>query len=352
MIVCLLLALTACTSGSAPRAAPPEPTPSPSTASPSPAASPPTTLAAPLVIAVGDSRGGLGLYAVPPGGHAAVLLHRLNGPAGKVVAAVSLSAGASPTACVVWREEPESTDAPHDLRCYRPGALVGRVVARNAGDAVGVRDDGRALAWTDNGGNENQTLLVADLTGDAASVRSQQKYAPGYPAGAAALESLTQLDWLGPRTLAATSEGQDDEGRGLCVVDLDRPRQHEGIGFGRCLHPASGSGYAHFEQAASLDNGVVVAVERDFSCCSDSGQRASGRAVTLRLSDGAVLGVFATARPGRDVVDVSGGSRAVLYTTAVNYTKQLAVYVRWRGDAHGAPLDGLPADLLLATAQR
>jgi hypothetical protein len=315
------------------------------------AAATPSAAAAPLVVAVGDSRGGLALYAVAPGGHAAVLLRRLEGPAKKVVTAVSLSGGGSPTACAVWREQPEDTGAPHELRCYGPGAIEGRVVARDAGDAVGVRQDGRALAWTDNGGNENQTLLVADLAADAATVRTREKYAPGYPPGAPALESLTQLDWLGPRTLGATSEGQDDEGRGLCVVDLDHPRGHEGIGFGRCLHPASGSGYAHFEQAAALGAGVVVAVERDLACCSGSAHRAPGRAVRLRLSDGSVLGVFATPRPGRDVVDVSGGSRAVLYMTAVDYKKQLAVYVRWSGEVRGVPVTGLPTDALLVAAQ-
>jgi hypothetical protein len=69
------------------------------------------------------------------------------------------------------------------------------------------------------------------------------------------------------------------------------------------------------------------------------------------LSDGAVLGVLATPRAGRDVVDVSGRGTALLYTTAVNFREQLVVSLRWAGETRGAPLTGLPADLVLATAQ-
>jgi hypothetical protein len=70
----------------------------------------------------------------------------------------------------------------------------------------------------------------------------------------------------------------------------------------------------------------------------------------MRLSDGAVVGVLATPREGRAVVDVSGGSRAVLYTTFADGEPRV-VSLRWAHESHGAPVTGLPAGVRLAAAQ-
>ncbi|MBK5305740.1 MAG: hypothetical protein JJD92_03535 [Frankiaceae bacterium] len=349
---CLLLSLTACTSESGPRAASSVPTPTPTaTGSPSPLPSPAASAlpaADSLLLAVADKRGGLALYAVSRGSHSATLVRRLDGPPRHVVNRVSLSSGNSPTACVVWGPADVTSPSPRELRCYRPGSGAGRLVSDKASYDVGVRADGRALAWTEG----NQDLVIADLAGDVATVRARMPYAEGAPPGGYP-EGLGDLDWIGARTLVGTAVGDSDESIGLCVIDLDHPRGHPGAGFGRCLRPQGAEaqkGYAHFEEAALVAPGEAVVVERGQDCCGENDDAPAGRAVRLRLSDGAVLGVFATPRDGREVVDVSGGARAVLYTTARD-GKELAVSLRRAGEARGAPLTGLPTDLLLATAQ-
>lgn len=356
-VLCLLL-VAACTSNggtAAPTASPS--TPSPTSAAPSPSSSPapgpPSLVAAvprgAVVLAAATASGALRLFTLAPGSSAAVPLRTLVGPAHGTVEGVSLSGESGPTVCAVWRPAAGDPEASFELRCYPPGATAGRVVRSDVGLDIGLRADGRAIAWTEG----NQELVVADLARGVATVRTRMRYAPDAPEGGYP-EALGDLDWIGPRTLVGTSVGDSDESAGLCVIDLDHPRQgHRGAGFGRCLHPLgpeAHAGYAHFEQAALVAPGEAVVVERAMGCCFDDEPRPAGRAVRLRLSDGAVLSVFATARPGRDVVDISGGARAVLYTTSAE-GKDPIVSVRWAGQAHGSPVTGLPADTVIAVAQ-
>jgi hypothetical protein len=303
------------------------------------------------MLAVADKRGGLALYSVAAGTHTAALARRLAGPSHHAVTAVSLAGGTSPTVCAIWRRAPGGA-AGTPLICYPGGASKGRVVRPEVNELqLGVRADGRALAWTEGG----QYLVIADLAGAVATVRSRMLYADDAPEGAYP-ESLDAVDWIGPRTLVGTAGGDSDESVGLCVIDLDDPRPEQHVGFGRCVHPSgpeADHGYAHFEHAALVAPDDAVVIERPQWCCSDENPKPPARAVRLRLSDGVVLGVFATPRPGRDVLDVSGGARAVLYTTGVvgEETSDLTVSLRWAGEAHGAPVTGLPDDLLQATAQ-
>jgi hypothetical protein len=290
-------------------------------------------------LAVSDSAPGLALYSLAPGGHAAVLLRRLVIPESTSPWAISLSAGTRPTVCAVF--EP-TMDRPNELWCYPPGASRGRLVTKNVSYAVAVRADGRALAWTDAA--PNQGLVVADLAGDVATVRSRQRYVADRPADEGVPESLDALSWLGPRTLAGTSGGDSDEGRGLCLIDLDHPRGHVGQGFGRCLHPTGKDadvGYAHFEQAALVRPGVVAVTERAMGCCSEENPAPDARAVEVRIEDGTVVGVVATPRPGRNVIQISGGPRALVYLTAAPRTFGVTASVRWAGQAHGTPITGL-----------
>jgi hypothetical protein len=302
-------------------------------------------------VAVADKKGGLALYAVPPGEHVATLLRRLEAPPKKVVVAVSLSRNAAPTVCAIWRDEPRAGTA-NELRCYPPSWDVGKVVSTKANLGVGVRADGLAVAWTEN--ENNQDLVVADLDPESAIAkeRSRARYAPDAPAGGIPA-GLADVDWVGPRQLAVTDVGDSDEGKGLCLVDLDTPRPKTQTGFAPCLTPGPAeqrAGYARFEQAAPVSNTELIAVERAQECCDDNASAPGARAVRIRIADGAVLEVLATPRAGRDVIDISGSARAVLYTTA-KQRSDLAVSLRWAGETRGAPLTGLAADLLLATAQ-
>ncbi|MDT7571495.1 MAG: hypothetical protein QOE05_1669 [Actinomycetota bacterium] len=361
---CLLLALTACSGGSdpAPRAtgataAPSTPASSapPATIAPSAVSSPSPVIspgAKPLVVAVADKKGGLSLYAVPPGEHAAALLRRFEPPAKKVVVAVSLSAAPAATVCAIWRSEPPS-GTPNELICYSPDVYYGeRVLSKNASRGVSVRGDGRAVAWTEN--EANPDLVVADFDGDVAKERTRLRYAPAPPPGGLP-EGLADVDWVGPRRIAVNDVADDDEGKGLCLVDVDKPRAKTAAGFAPCVKPGPAeqrAGYAYFEEAAGVSDTEVLAIERAKDCfCDDLSNVPGARAVRLRLTDGAVLGVLATPRPGRDVVDISGSDRALLYMTAGKVNYQPTLSLRWAGEPRGAPLTGLPADLLLATAQ-
>jgi hypothetical protein len=303
------------------------------------------------MLAVAAGPGQLALYAVASGSHAATLVRRLEGPAAMTVESVSLASGSSPAVCAIWRSAANQQAEPTtDLLCYRPGSVRGRLVVRDAGSAA-LRADGRAVAWTEY---TPHSLVVADLTGDVATERRRYAYvedgeqAGGYPGG------IVDLTWVGPRTLAATDDADSDDGRGLCVVDTEAPRpKGSGVGFGRCLHPdpdEGRKGYARFQDAAPVGPGVVATVERAMWCCGDGTDDPGARAVRMRLSDGAVVGVLATPREGRAVVDVSGGSRAVLYTTFADGEPRV-VSLRWAHESHGAPVTGLPAGVRLAAAQ-
>ena len=253
------------------------------------------------------------------------------------VQSVSLAAGPKPAVCALWRSPPsESSEATDALHCYAAETGRGRQVASEALH-VAVRADGRAVAWTEY---TPTALVVADLAGDTTTERRRDEGEP--------LSGLGQVAWLGPHTLVATDVADSDEGEGVCVIDTARPR-----GNRRCLQPGPEErrkGYERFEDAAPAENGYVITVERARWCCIQGAPKPPARAARVRLSDGKVVGVVATARTGRDVVDVSGGPRAVLYTTAAE-GRDLVVSLRWAGDARGAPVTGLPADLLLAAAQ-
>jgi hypothetical protein len=353
----VLLALTACGTGEDPVA---RPTPTSSAASPTSAASPVAAqqpVEGDLVLAVASPEKGLVLHRVAEGQRAATPYLTLQGPSGTVVAGVSLSGGTSPTVCAVWLQagDPDEGALQLELRCYAPGDTVGTAVVTQElpGRRVGVRADGGAVAWTESSGN--QALVVAGLQGDVATERSRELYVPQQPPEGGLPVGLDDLDWLGERTLAVTDVGDSDEGKGLCVVDLDDPRAGERSGFGRCLSPGAEeqqAGFAHFAEAAGVAAGEAVTVMRPRNCCGEDAQSPGARAVRIRLTDGAVLEVVAIPREGRDVVDISGGPRAVAYATAETESGQNRSFsLRWSDEQRGGPISGLPSDATLVVAQ-
>jgi hypothetical protein len=283
--------------------------------------------------------------------HVATLVRRLEAPPKKVVLAVSLSRNGAPTVCAIWRAEPPDA-TPGELRCYPPAWDFGKVISTKAGRGVGVRPGGGAVAWTEN--SNNPDLVVTDLEGETPKELSRAHYAPTTPNGGLP-SGLAEVDWVGPRWVGVTDVADSDEGNGLCLVDLDKARPKTQVGFTPCLQPGAAdrrSGYSRFEQAApGSGTSDVITIERAQYCFCDDDARAPGaRAVRVSAADGAVLEVVATPRAGRDVIDISGSARAVLYVTAQQGSDR-TVSLRWAGETRGAPLTGLPADLLLATAQ-
>lgn len=340
-----LLALTACTGGSgAPAAAPSaSATASPPAAVPSSASAAPSVSASGLLLLAADQVGNAGLYSLAPRKRQARLVRNLQSLGDWSIASASMSAGPRPTICAVWHgqaEPPQGTQ----LRCYADGDSRGRIVPSDTPVAVAVRPDGRAVAWIESETNSNTAVVVADLAGDVVTVRSRARYAADLPPDGGIPEAVSDVAWLGPRTLGLTDVGDSDEGKGLCVLDLDKPRESKAVGFGRCLTPGAAetkARYDRFEHAAPLADGTVLTVERGHQCCEDV-NGPPGRAVVVRLADGAVLDLVATPATGRAVVDVTGGPRAVVYVTkGEDEATGRIVYVRWPGEAHGAPVSGL-----------
>jgi hypothetical protein len=347
--ILVLLAVTACTGSSEAPVAAPTSSATTATASPAPPSAPTAVSAvsaAPpssVLLVAADPVGNAGLYSLAPRSRHAQLVRHLDSHGDWSITSVSLSAGPTPTICAVWNGQAEPPQG-SQLRCYAAGDSLGRVVRSENPLAVAVRADGRAVAWLEAEANSNTALVVADLAGDVATVRYRAGYAADLPPDGGIPEGVNDVDWLGPRTLALTDVGDSDEGKGLCVLDLDRPRERTAIGFGRCLEPSAAEArrrYDRFEHATALTPGTVLTVERGHRCCDDP-LGPPGRAVVVRLSDGAVLEVVATPASGRAVVDVTGGPRAVIYVTAgEDEAKGRIVYVRWPGEAHGAAVSGL-----------
>jgi hypothetical protein len=72
------------------------------------------------------------------------------------------------------------------------------------------------------------------------------------------------------------------------------------------------------------------------------------------LSTGRVTEVIAVPAAGRQVLDVSGGSGIVVYTTArvtSEGSQDTRFFVRFSGEKHGAPILGLPAGASRVQAQ-
>jgi hypothetical protein len=347
--ILVLLAVTACTGSSEAPVAAPTSSATTATASPAPPSAPTAVSAvseAPpssVLLVAADPVGNAGLYSLAPRSRHAQLVRDVDSHGDSSITSVSLSAGPTPTICAVWNGQAEPPQGSH-LRCYAPGDSLGRIVRSENPLAVAVRGDGRAVAWLEAEANSNTALVVADLAGDVARVRYRAGYAADLPPDGGIPEGVNDVDWLGPRTLALTDVGDSDEGKGLCVLDLDRPRERTAIGFGRCLEPSAAEArrrYDRFEHATALPPGTVLTVERGHRCCDDP-LGPPGRAVVVRLSDGAVREVVATPASGRAVVDVTGGPRAVIYVTAgEDEAKGRIVYVRWPGEAHGAAVSGL-----------
>lgn len=336
-VLLLLLLLTACGGGN-PAAGPP----SPDAPAMSPSVTAPSSSPDALVLAVSTAQDGLSLYALAPESSEAMRLRDLAGPPGFVVQDVSLSGGVDPTVCAVWRPA-EGTDEPQ-LHCYAPGSTEGRVIEGAIGSrSVGVRQDGRAVAWSSGG--FNQALTIADLSGDSPTVRSRELYAAGEPEDAGLPVGIGRLDWVDDDMLAVVHDGDSDEGLGLCFHDVSAPREPDAMGFGRCVTPdrsEGAAGYYRFEGAVALAEDEVATVERPQWCCTDVEEGPGARAVRLRPSDGEVLSVVAFPREGRDVTSVSGGTRALVYTTSAD-GKDVVTSVRWASQDAGTPISGLPA---------
>ena len=270
---------------------------------------------------------------------------------------VSISAGPTPTTCAVWVLGPADTSrrARAELRCYAWGDAVG-VPVRAAGSdahAVGISADGRSLAWANS--DLNPTLRIGALrdgqvTGARAFVGDANLPAGNDQARSFSGRGVGGVAWAGA-ALAITVQGESDEGSGLrwfvpgstqggFLYELDVPppdaeRQR---------------GYGVYDRVRSATSTTAWALERPQGVVGDP-QEPRPRAVEVSLPTGRIKRVVSEPAEGREVVAVSGSSRAVVYVTAsLDAGKDRLVYVRWAGQARGSVIGGLPGSTMVVAA--
>jgi hypothetical protein len=328
---------------------------------------PPPTAAAPVrtaraapaagvVLAVVQESGPLTLYRLAPGSRRATRIGELTGPAAEArVVDVSLSGGTEPTVCATWELDAvaneDSVDFVSKLLCYAPGRRSGAEVAVSGDDPVkvGVRPDGRALAWSTYAPALNGRIDVARLDGAAVSEVRRFQDDPSRPEGSGA--QVESLGWLNEEELAVGQFNQGDAGSGLHRFSV-APGQKDGWGDADQVVPPPTEfkkGYAVYEGVVGpAEDGTVLAVERGYYRDAEA---PPGRAVRIALETGRVLEVVAFPREGRYVAVVSGSKRAALYLTKAQVGGEPVVSVRYAGESRGAPVTGLPEDVELAVAQ-
>lgn len=304
-----------------------------------------------VVLAATTEGGEVALYRVAPGGRAATRLLVMTPPApGAVARDVSLSAGQRPAVCVVYLLPSAAPAEPRtSLHCYAPGSRTGRAVV-GAEDPVAVAVDrgGRRIAWGEMRGPQGAQDLVHGTLRQGVVVR--QGSVPEDPSRGP--EEFTgygiaALAWVDAGRVAVSVGVESDDGPDVKVVDLTT---RKGWRAGWSVTPTEAdrrAGYDTYDGIVGAAGRWALAVER--ATWMDE-KRVPSRAVRVDLRDGSVEQVVAVPGERRDVVAVSGGAHA-LYVTDARDGSDRVVSLRWPGEAKGAPLTGLPADVVIAVAQ-
>jgi hypothetical protein len=305
---------------------------------------------------VARASGSLELYGLT--GHTAVRVQALASPgAAARVLSVSLSGGPAPLVCAVWDlTGPAAYERGENrLLCYPTGAAAGVEVVEAGKDVgvVAVRPDAGALAWVDTA--DNQTLTVATFREGKATDLRHYLAEPGQPAGwgekSFTGEGAADLAWATPGELVISVVVESDDGPAPRRFAL--PASGDGGGWlaaPRVAVPTSETGYFTYDSITSASGTQALARVR--STWMDEGGKPD-RAVRIDLSSGAVRDVLATAAEGRSITHVSGDAGTVVYRTsgpeggdpAVAKDPEPKVYVRYRGDARGTMVAGLPDDV-------
>lgn len=315
-------------------------------------ATPAQTTAGPgVVLAATSERGDVALYRVAPGGRAARRLLALTPPApGAVARDVSLSSGERPAVCIVYLLASSAPAEPRtSLHCYAPGARTGRTVVGATGPvAVAVDRDGRRAAWGETrGSGGSQELVHGTLREGVVTRQGSIPEDPSRGPDEFTGYGIGQLAWVDAGRVAVSVGVESDDGPEVRVVDL---ATRKGWRAGRSVSPTEAdrrAGYVTYDGILGAAGMSALAVERASWMDED---RVPSRAVRVDLRDGSVEQVVAVPGERRDVVAVSGGAHA-LYVTEERDGSYRVVSLRWPGETKGAPVTGLPADVVTAVAQ-
>ena len=229
---------------------------------------------------------------------------------------------------------------------------------------VAVRADGRAVAWSTFADETNGRIDVASLDGvQVGEVRSYLAD-PTRPEGSGEASftgrNVGALAWLGDDELAVSQANQSDDDSGLTRFDVTPGATK---GWARAPHVESSP-----DQASIYDvvvsppvDGAVLAVDRPYWLLEEDelAKLPAPRAVRVDLRTGQVRDVVALPAGGREVTNVSGGARGVLYLTQKRDVRwdddardrQIVVSLRYPDQERGQPLTGLPSDVLAAVLQ-
>jgi hypothetical protein len=298
----------------------------------------------------------LSLYRLRAGSVSAEPVRTLAAPrAGASLYDVSVSAGPTPTTCAIWHVDQENPQGGMELRCYRWGDSEGAAIKAAADDTfhLALSADGRSLAWTNN--DTNQMLRIARL--EASQVTDVREYLgdPGQPAGDGAYgpggpgPGADGLAWAGPSALAITVVADSDEGLGL-VRFVPASTARGWANDQADVVPLSSAdrrrGYHAYDGVRSATSTTAWAIERRNYVYSPI--LVAQRAVEIELPSGRVKQVVSEPAEGRDVVEVSGGPRAVVYVTdSSSVPSDRRVYVRYPGESRGTEITGLPENQLV-----
>lgn len=286
----------------------------------------------------------------------ASLLRTLRGPtAGAQALDVAMTAGAAPKICATWLTQGEAGDrlARSALLCYAPAATKGTTVA--TGDAqpsqIALTPDGRRLAWSELSRGMNERVLAGVLDqGTVSEVRSFRARR-GEPADQFNGHGVGDLAWVGTGKVAISEVVESDDGPALRLFDVSSPGDRGWLDAVR-VEPSKAdftAGYWTYDGVASVEGMTAIAVERT---SYQAEPRVPHRAVRIALPSGRILEVLATAGADRDMLEVSGSDRAVVYTTASRTeSTTFRTSVRFAGEAKGAPVVGLPEDVQSTLAQ-
>jgi hypothetical protein len=105
-------------------------------------------------------------------------------------------------------------------------------------------------------------------------------------------------------------------------------------------------GYYVYDGVRTATSTTAWAIERP--TWMDENAPVAKRAVEIELPSGRVTQVVSEPAEGRDVVEVSGGPRAVVYVTeSSTLPRDRRVYVRYPDQSRGTQVSGLPDNQLV-----
>lgn len=327
-----LLLATACT-GDAPAA--------------KPAASSSARPSAPPVIVAMD-RGSFGVLLYSVGQERKARLVETISPAlqGGTPDEVSLSAGARPLTCLVWRDSAGVGNQGSQVWCYPFGGTKGWRVPDTGfpTGSIKLRPDGKALMWVsglDEMGDQ-QELVVAALSAGGASgvVRHPLSNVSAHGHKIACSNELTRIAWVDDTRILISCLHEDREGSDVLLQSLS--------GGATSVSLDEEPPYTSFE-FSSADATSALAIQTGDCRPHCDTTVAPSRAVRFDLRTGKVISVIARALSGRFVQSVSGGPRALLYVTSDDEDRR--VYVKLPGESKGVLVTGFPLGYVGFVAQ-